>query len=744
MTGAQHHNQPDDPWLLTEDAFEPARLRAQETAFTIGNGRFATRGSFEEGFPGDWAATLAHGVFAPHPLAITELANLPDWAALDVLVDGERFDMTRGEVVAYRRELELRTGLLRREVTWRDPAGRRSRLRFERFTSLADPWLAAVRVTVTPLDRTAEVEVRAPLDAHPDNDGRAHLAWDWQRTSGAAASVALHVRGGDTRLGLAMRVRVAGTDARHEAWDVREAPTLVARWTAERGTAAAFEKVVALATSREVEAPADAADRHLAGLADSGFDRLHAASAEAWGAAWAVSDVRIEGDPEAQLATRFSIYQLLIAGPRGDEQASIGAKTLSGFGYLGHVFWDTETFMLPFFTHTQPEIARNLLAYRYHRLPAARRKAAANGFDGAQFPWESASTGDEVTPTWLPHWDDPTRLTRIWTGDIEIHISACIAHAVTTYWRATGDDAFMAQRGAELVIDTARFWASRAEWDADGGVYRFRDVIGPDEYHDHVDDDAFTNYLAAWHLRTAAELVEWLAQRAPDRATALAGSPAEAARLVERFRHVAARIHLGHDPATGLVEQFRGYFGLRDVDLADFAEHRRSMQSILGIEGVTGTQVIKQPDVLMLAYLLPDLFDERTLAANYDYYTARTDHAYGSSLGPAIQALLAARTGAADDAYRHFMLAARADLGDARGNASDGVHGASAGGLWQALVFGFAGLRLDGDTVTTNANLPAHWRRLAFSIVHRGRVVEVDLRPAGDEAKAEPDGEIAA
>ena len=744
MTGAQRHTVPEDHWQLVEDGFDPARLHAQETAFTIGNGRLATRGSFEEGYPGHRAATLAHGVFAPHPFAITELANLPDWTALDVLVDGERFDLTQGDVVAYRRELDLRTGLLRRDVTWLSPNGSRSRFLFERFTSLADPWLAAVRVTVTPLDRRRVVEVRATLDGRPDNDGRAHLAWDGQRAGGRSASLALRVKRGDTRLGLAMRVRVTGAQADHEAWDVRGAPTLVGRWTARRGTSVVLEKIVALATSREVEAPADAAERHLASLDDLDFDRLHGVSAEAWRAAWAVSDIRIEGDPEAQLATRFSIYQLLIAGPRRDEQASIGAKTLSGFGYLGHVFWDTETFMLPFFTHTQPAIARNLLSYRYHRLAGARRKAAASGFEGAQFPWESASTGDEVTPTWLPHWDDPSQLVRIWTGDIEIHISACIAHAVMEYWRATGDDAFMSERGAELVIDTARFWASRAEWDAERERYRFRDVIGPDEYHDHVDDDAFTNYLAAWHLRSAAELVGWLAGRDPERAACVTGTPAEAARLAERFRHVADRIHLAHDAATGLVEQFAGYFGLRDVDLSAYAEHRRSMQSILGIEGVAETQVIKQPDVLMLAYLLPDLFDAATIAANHAYYSARTDHAYGSSLGPAIQALLAARMGAADEAYRHFMLAARADLGDVRGNASDGVHGASAGGLWQALVFGFAGVRFDGDVVTTEAHLPAHWRRLAFSIVHRGRTVEVDLRAASDEVRGEPDGEIAA
>jgi kojibiose phosphorylase len=680
--------------------------------------------------------TLAHGVFAPHPLASTELASLPDWAALDVVINGERFASTRGDVLTYRRELDLRTGLLRRDVTWRSPRGTRSRLVFERFVSLADPWIAAVRVTVTAIDHAGPVEVRASLGAYAKTGGRAHLVWDGQRVDDTSASLALHVEGGDTEVGLAMRVQVPGSVAEHEAWDVREHPVLVSRWAAQPGTSATFEKVVVLATSREVDAPAEAAEAHISGLGALDFDALHAASADAWQQTWAVSDVRIEGDPEAQLATRFSIYHLLIAGPRCDEQVSIGAKTLSGLGYLGHTFWDTETFMLPFFTHTQPAIARNLLSYRYHRLPGARRKAAANGYDGAQFPWESAATGDEVTPTWLPDPDDPTRLRRIWTGDIEIHISAVIARAAMEYWQSTRDDAFMRERGAELVIDSARFWASRAEWDAAIEHYRFRDVIGPDEYHDHVDDDAFTNYLAAWHLRSAADIIEWLTECDPDRAASILGSAAASAKLVERFRSVAAGIYLPYDPSTGLVEQFRGYFGRRDVNLRAYADHRRSMQAILGVEGVAETQVIKQPDVLMLAYLLPDMFDASTLAANYRYYSARTDHAFGSSLGPSIQALIAARMGDPDLAYEHFMLAARADLGDIRGNTSDGVHGASAGGLWQALAFGFAGLRFDGDAVTTAPNLPVHWRRLAFSIVHRGRIVDVDLRPEADPIAA--------
>jgi kojibiose phosphorylase len=437
----------------------------------------------------------------------------------------------------------------------------------------------------------------------------------------------------------------------------------------------------------------------------------------------------IEGDHEAQVAIRFAIYHLLIAAPPKGVSASIGAKTLSGFGYHGHVFWDTETFMLPWFTHTRPEVAQRLLAYRHARLPGARRKARANGFDGAQFPWESAGSGDEVTPTLVADAADPSRIVRIWTGDIEIHISAVIAHAAMRYWAATGDDAFMRDQGAELIVETARFWASRLEWDATAGRFELRDVIGPDEFHDHVDNNAFTNYLVAWHLRTAADMAGWLLATDPARATALFGSPHEAHAAIERFRNIAAQVYLPFDPSTGLIEQFDGYFGLREVDLAALAGRDRSMQSLLGIEGVAETTVIKQPDVLMLAYLLPDVFDPATLAANYAFYDARTDHEFGSSLGPAIQALMAARVGRAEEAYTHFLRAVRTDLDDARGNGADGIHGAAAGGLWQALVFGFAGVTFDGDQVSTDPRLPAHWSRLAFRLVHRGRVVDVDLRP---------------
>ena len=266
-------------------------------------------------------------------------------------------------------------------------------------------------------------------------------------------------------------------------------------------------------------------------------------NAQAWAAYWADSDVEIVGDDEAQVATRYMLFQLLIAAPRDDEYVSIGAKTLSGFGYRGHVFWDTEIFILPFFTFTQPQIARNLLLYRYHTLGGARRKAQEGGCKGAQYPWESAMTGEEVTPRWVPapagHPDGQQQV-RVWTGDIEIHISSDIAYAVWQYWRATGDDEFMVRYGAEMILDTAVFWGCRAEWDARAEHYEFTDVIGPDEYHEHVDNNFFTNYLVKWHLQLALDIMEWLRNthrqgRRTDRAIGLTPE------VCDHWRHIIDR-----------------------------------------------------------------------------------------------------------------------------------------------------------------------------------------------------------
>jgi len=715
-----------DLWTVLEETFDPARQAHAETVFTIGNGYLATRGACEECYPGERRATFVHGVFDAAPVVFTELANAPDWLPLSVYVDGERFALDCGTVHDYRRALDLRSGALTRAVRWESPGGRAARITFERCTSLADEHLLLLRCRVVP-EFAGTLEFRAALHGATDNEGLAH----WRRLAQGRAgdAVYLHSRTRTSGIDLACAMRVithGAPELGREFWDAENAPTLVVRLAAEPGREAVVEKLVAVYTSRDVEAARTVPVAVECAQACRGWDAAYPAHAAAWAEEWARTDVVVEGDDEVQLALRFNLFQLLVAAPRRDERVNIGAKTLSGFGYRGHAFWDTEIFMLPLFIFTAPHIARNLLSYRYHTLAAARRKALAGGYAGAQFAWESADTGDEVTPRWVPDSADPAQLVRIWPGDIEIHISADVAYMAHRYWQITGDDAWFVARGAELILDTARFWASRAERHPETGRYEYRDVIGPDEYHDHVDNNHFTNRMARWNLETALQVLEWLQAHAPARAAELLAALELTPATLAHWHDVIARLYLPVTP-SGLIEQFTGYFARRDIDLAALEPRTQSAQAIFGIAGANETQVIKQPDVLMLLYLLRDCYTNEAVRANYNYYTPRTDHTYGSSLGPSIQAIMACEVGRVDEAYEHFLRAVRADLRDVRGNAGDGIHGASAGGTWQAVVFGFAGLRVDADGWTVNPRLPGHWTRLAFKFYWRGRQVVIDL-----------------
>jgi kojibiose phosphorylase len=488
-----------------------------------------------------------------------------------------------------------------------------------------------------------------------------------------------------------------------------------------------IEKRVAVFTSRDVSS-AEVVNAAVNKAYDGeSWDVALEANKQAWEKEWERTDVIIEGDDEAQIAIRFNLFQMLIAAPRHDDRVNIGAKTLSGFGYRGHAFWDTEIFILPLFIYTAPHIAKNLLNYRYRNLAAARRKAQANGFEGAQFPWESADTGDEVTPTWVPHFADRTKLVRIWTGDIEIHISADIAHAAYQYWQATGDDEWFIAKGVELILDTAKFWASRAEWNAELNRYEYNDVIGPDEYHEHVDNNAYTNRLAQWNLQTALEVLSWLKEHAPAKADELVDRLDLNEQRFEKWHDVIEKIYLHIEP-SGQIEQFEGYYQRKDINLATLEPRTKSAQEIFGIEGCNETQILKQPDVLMLQYVLRDHYYGESVYVNYDYYMPRTDHTYGSSLGPSIMTIMACEVGKPDHAYEHFIRAVRADLRDVRGNAGDGIHAASAGGTWQAVVFGFGGLRISPEEWMTKPRLPRHWKRLAFKFFQRGKIQEVDIK----------------
>lgn len=715
-------------WSVIEHVHDPDRRHHVETIYTIGNGYLCTRGSLEEAGADQWRTTFAHGVFDPVPLFVTEPANLPDWTSLQIVIADEQFDLSTGEIVSFRRELELRTGTLSRRVVWRSPKGLVSTLEFARFASLADEHVVALRAQVTP-EREVPVRISSTLGFYAPSKGD---GTNWVQHTEPVANLAdshdligLHVRtmAGQYDVAVALRHDVQGTLAARTTWDLPGSPTLVHDFVAGPDAPARLDKVGAYQTSRDGEDDvASVAVRRARGA--GGFEAEAAANNDAWAARWAACDIEIDGDDEAQLAVRFNLYHLIIAAPTHDDRVNIGAKTLSGFGYRAHAFWDTEIFMLPFFTYTQPDIARNLLNYRWHNLAGARAKALGNGLSGAQFPWESADTGEEVCPTWLLG-PDGLELVRIWTGDIELHISADIAYAAHQYRQITGDDDWYFGPGADLILQTAQFWASRLTLEGDGR-YHLRDVIGPDEYHDHVDDNAYTNAFARWHLNRAVELVGELRATRPERAAELADELGITDEVLAAWRDMADRVALER-AEDGLIEQFEGYFQRTDVDLAAMEPRTRSVQSILGIEATNETQAVKQPDVLMLLFLLRSEFDQATLKRNYDYYTPRTDHRYGSSLGPGMSAIIAAEAGLPEAAHEHFMLGALADLTDPRGNADAGIHAASLGGTWQAVVLGFAGLSVDSEGWSVNPKLPAHWRRLAFRFVHDGRIQHVEI-----------------
>jgi beta-phosphoglucomutase len=737
-------------WRVSDPVFAPSHQHHLETILAQGNGYLGTRGAFEEQYAGDRAGTLIHGLWDDVPLLFTELVSAPDWTAVEITVNGYNFDMSDQGISNYARWLDLRTGVLHRRLRWQ-PAGESSAvdIYFERIPSLADPHLAALKVRVQPLSEGMTITVRSSLKAYVENQGflrEGVTHWDILSQHADADEMSLKVCTRHTRetLGMSGRLATNLSTVTREAEYYSGIPSIALTATVEAGTTFAVEKFVSIYTTRDVEDPVDAARRMTPAARDTGYEALRKSSDRAWKDFWVDSDVIIEGDDEAQLALRHALFQLRAAAPATDERVSIGPKGLSGFGYRGHVFWDTEIFMLPFFIYTQPELARNLLMYRWHTLDGARRNAESQGFPGARYAWESAATGDEVTPIWIPSLtsrDSPA--IRIWTGDIELHITTDVAYGLWQYWQVTGDDVFMQQVGAPIILETALYWGERVE--AEEGQYVIRDVMGPDEYHEHVDNNVYTNRMVKWHLETALALREWLYEVAPERAIELdqrLGLTLDEATGAERhlmlgqnriqhWRDVCEKLVILHDEDSGLMEQFEGFFNLEELDWAEYENRTASLQSLLGLQAANLVQVVKQPDVILLLCLLRDQYDATTWQANWDYYAPRTDHRYGSSLGPAIHAWAACEVDQAEEAYEYFMLGARADLKDIRGNTGDGFHAASAGGLWQAIAFGFAGLRVKENNFTLRPRLTGHWTRLSFKFYLNGEQRVVDLRANG-------------
>jgi trehalose/maltose hydrolase-like predicted phosphorylase len=439
--------------------------------------------------------------------------------------------------------------------------------------------------------------------------------------------------------------------------------------------------------------------------------------------------VRVAGSPATEQALRFGAYHLVSAADR-DPRVSVGGRALTGRAYEGHVFWDVELFKLPFYLHTCPDVARCLLLYRHHTLDGARRRARELGHRGACYAWESTVTGDDVTPETIRLRTTGKEIP-IFTGAQQIHVTAGVAHAVWRYWLATGDREFLRDAGAEILVETARFWASRSTPGPRG--LHIRGVVGPDEYHHSVDDNAYTNWMARFNLERAAEAAGWLGRESPEAWGALRERLAVAPDEPRAWADAARALHCPGPDGRGVIEQFAGFFDLEDYPLPREERFRAPISRLFDWDRINRLKLIKQADVLMLLHVLPDAFPREVLAANYAYYEPLTDH--GSSLSPGIHAAVAARLGLREDAERYFRESLWLDLSDVMGNSALGVHVACIGASWQALVFGFLGVRFDEEGPVVDpaaaARLPARWRAVALTLAWRGRGHRVEVTREG-------------
>ena len=730
----------DPRWVMIVEGWDPRREPGIEAVFALVNGYLGTRAAVEEGSDASNPATFISGVFdsvteevvqseatpehqiiaAPTP----ELVVAPDWSRLRITVEGVPLEIESAELLEQRRALDMRRGVLIRE--WRLRSGTRTtRLRSLRFASLDDRHVLGQVLELTPEDWAGSVEVEAIVEGGVTNDGGVRHLVDHQTLrvdGGLLLTTATSEK--QTLLSFATAATLRASEGSEMV--PQDAPTstaLVQRWSfdATQGGTCTLRKIVTVFTSRDYEDPAALAVRRLEEAVGAGVLTLLERSTRAWAARWASADVEITGDEETQRRARFAIYHLIGSANPDDEYASPGARALTGERYKGHVFWDTEIFVLPFFTYTHPPTARALLMYRYHTLPAARDNARAMGYKGALYAWESTDTGVDVTPAFV--YNSAGERLEILTGLLEHHISADVAYAIWQYWRATGDEAFLLEAGAEMLLEMARFWASRAERGEDGR-YHIRLVIGPDEFHENADDNAYTNLMAQWVLRRGLETIEWLRTHHPDRWWELSGRIGLGAADLAAWKEVAEGIVDNFDPETNLFEQHRGYFDLEYIDLQNLEPRTKSVDAILGWSRLTQSQIIKQADVVMLLFLLGDDFPREVHEANFRFYEPRTTH--DSSLSPSFHALAAARFGDFETAERYFERAANLDLDFSRGvTAAGGVHIAALGGMWHALVFGFGGMFVEDEGPRFEPHVPEDWQTLRFPVMWRGSLLRV-------------------
>lgn len=732
-------------WIISETAFSPDKLGKCESIMYLGNGYMGLRSATEEPYLKEVRNLFVNGTFNKFSeMEVSELPNLADITRIDIRVDGERFSLEFGETKDYIRQLNLKTAELTRSFTWTSPKGKLLRFTFRRFVSLDHLHLIGMKMEVESLNATVQISFDSGINAQMTNSGTQHFhegekrIFDKRFIQLLQKTIESNI---DVVINTAHRVTVNGMETKEPTMTIdRRKVWLTYQVELNPNDKLIMEKLTTVYTSRDKEFDHEDVqletlrETSLQALRDSfpkGYDALFQRHVNTWKRkVWDYYKLRINSkDGYDQLALRFALYHLTVMTPAHDERMGIGAKALSGEGYKGHSFWDTEIFILPFFTFSNPKVARSLLKYRYLGLEGARKKAIENGYEGAMYPWEQAWPSDgEVTPVWGAVDIVTGKQTKIWSGFIEQHISADIAFAVYQYYLVTGDEDFLDRYGYEMIFETARFWASRLEWNEEKQEYHINDVIGPDEYKEHVNNNAFTNYMAAFNMKLAVRLYERLIENNPKRIEQL-NEKIQVNQAYPMWKEKLEKIYLPQPrKEDAIIPQDDMYLQLQNIDLSKYKNSAKvgTLFEDYNLEQVNRIQVTKQADVVILLYLLDQvdaIFSNDVKEKNFHYYEPRTLH--DSSLSLSTHAIIANDIGDKNLAYSLFRKATEIDLGPFMHSSDHGVHAASIGGIWQTAIFGFAGIRLKNGRLQINPKLPDQWQDIQFTMQWQGQPVTI-------------------
>ncbi len=742
---------PVDEWRLIEKRFSLDDVGVTETLFTLGNGYLGLRGNHPEGGHAHEHGTFINGFHETFPIRHAEQAygfaevgqtiiNAPDAKVMRVYVDDEPLDFDTADIREYERVLDMRRGVLTRHLRWVTPAGKDVQIDVDRLVSFDEKHLAVMRLTVTVLNSDAPVTIACQLVNRQDGEdvyggtapGKQRAGFDPRKAEKIAERVLAPQEywqdGG--RTALSYRVTESGmtiavvadhlidTENEYSARTSVEPDIAknVFRVQAKAGVPVTVTKLVSYHTSRGVPTRelVDRGRRTLDRVAAEGVQSAFDRQAEWLDGFWRRSDVVIEGQADLQQATRWCVFQLAQAAARADG-LGVPAKGVSGSGYSGHYFWDTEIYVLPFLTHTTPQWARNALRMRYLMLPAARRRAAQLNEAGALFPWRTIS-GEEASAYYA-------------AGTAQYHINADVSFALGKYVRATGDDDFLYREGVDIAVETARLWATLGFWryneDGQPEVFHIHGVTGPDEYTTVVNDNLFTNVMARFNLRFAARVVREMPEAAPEAYALMAErldlDPAEP----DAWDAAAEAMHIPYSEGLGIHPQDEVFLEREVWDLESTPPEQRPLLLHFHPLVIYRYQVLKQADVVLALYLQGNHFTDEEKLADFEYYDPLTTG--DSTLSAVVQAILAAEVGYQDLALQYFAQSIFVDLGDLHHNAADGVHVASAGGVWTALVAGFGGMRDHYGELSFDPRLPEAWPSLSYTLHWQGTELKVRI-----------------